>query len=88
MSKDKFKEEEKRIATELMKKSKEQIIELYLQVKFERDYLQGQYESKQEIAELRQELLLYAQKIGEKNKEIMELRSELIVCKMKGGKYE
>ena len=44
MSKDKFKEEEKRIATELMKKSKEQIIELYLQVKFERDYLQAQYE--------------------------------------------
>ena len=45
MSKDKFKEEEKRITAELMKKSKEQIIELYLQTRFERNLLQSMYDN-------------------------------------------
>lgn len=36
-------EKEKRIKEHLLTLSKEQIIELYLQVKFERDYLEAQY---------------------------------------------
>lgn len=42
-----FGEEEKRIASELMKKSKEQIIELYLQARFERNLLQSMYDNEQ-----------------------------------------
>lgn len=41
--KDEALEKEKRIKEHLLTLSKEQIIELYLQVKFERDYLEAQY---------------------------------------------
>lgn len=81
MSKDKYKEEEKRITAELMEKSKETVIGLYLQAKWERDYLQAEKdraEAKWQM--LRKKLSNYYMTARKNNKYIMtQMQREIVM---------